>query len=252
MTKEEFYSSLLINHTNLPIYSESQFKGYSDRIRKDGKTPRVYTTDEDITPLIDGLDKFEPTIRFVVSKDNKVFLGENGPVQRSTPGHEEMSNSLCLAAGTLTFDSSLTTIISISHESGFFKPQISCLIWILKYLYSDSSVFTIGEKLSISYFDEQINNWQELALDSDELKSFLDNITPLAANFEEKATDDTTAVFFESAAAEEPHSSSRPSTPTTPPILDLSFFSSAVDVKKRRYDDRDDRDYEFPAWKQKK
>lgn len=157
LTQADFFNLLTTNIQNLPIYEQSGRRLSSDRQRKDNKAPTVYS-EENVDKLCAELDsETGGSIRYVIDQDKEPFFGAVGPLVGPTPGHEEMlKKRYCLSAGVLTLESDQKTIAGVSYRSGYFKPHLNSLIWILSYLVSDKSVFQLSETLKIAYLDDEV------------------------------------------------------------------------------------------------
>lgn len=184
MNQEEFFNKLNeITTADLHVYGESGRK-LTDRERRDGRTPTIYSA-KNITDLFSRVDKDDRRIRFVIDKEGQPFFGEMGPLKGSTPGHEEMSNGLCLAAGTLALSADYKIVTGISYRSGFFKPTMNSLFWGLKYLFSVDSVFQLSSTLSVAYFPDQTptDEWIVLSLDTEALRAVVEPLLLISTNF---------------------------------------------------------------------
>lgn len=186
MTPEELLNLLKANTNNLPVYGQSGRRLSTKRARIDGKTPRVYAA-ENIADLLNQLDRHDFSIRFVIDKNGRPFFAEIGPLVGSTPGHEEMSGGLCLASGVIALSPDHRTATDISYQSGYFKPSLSSLLWILKYLFSAECVFKLSENFNIAYFPdpEPIGSWPILRFDTQTLREAIDPLSPKAMAFTE-------------------------------------------------------------------
>ena len=183
MNQEDFFNLLQENNVNLPVYGESAWKVAATRARTDNQVPMIFTT-TNMNGLLNNVDDFESSVRFVIDVEQTPLFGFIGAVRGPTPGHDEMSNQRCLAAGLLTLDSDNPThVLGLSSESGFFKPGTVSLIWILKYLLSADSVFTLPEALEIRSFDENEGGWSTISIDVTALSALLLDIVPQANEF---------------------------------------------------------------------
>lgn len=180
LTEEMFFEKLVQNIKNLPIYKQSG-RRLQNRKRTDNNIPAVYSANN-VLNLCNGLDKDSPLIRYVIDKNKVPKFGSQGPLKGSTPGHDEMSDGICLAAGMLELSKDKTTVEGVSYRSGYFKPDLSSLIWILSYLVSEQSVFKLSKKLNISYIPIQSKtpDWEILSINVQALKNFLAT-APLAS-----------------------------------------------------------------------
>ncbi len=183
MNQEEFFNFLITNSLSLDVYGESAWKVAATRARTDNRQPVVFTT-ANIGGLLTNIDAFESSIRFVIDLEQTPLFGFFGAMRGPTPGHDEMSNKRCLAAGVLTLDSNNTThVLGLSSESGFFKPGTESLIWILKYLLSANSVFNLSETLAIRSFDENEGGWSTISINVASLRASLLDVVPQTTDF---------------------------------------------------------------------
>jgi hypothetical protein len=192
MNQEAFFEILRTNTMDLPIYGQSGRKLSDKRDRTDTQVPLVYSPDN-INELLSSLWVHDSSIRFVSDKDGYLLFGQTGPLIGSTPGHDEMSSRLCRAAGTLTLDSTHQVILGVSYQSGFFKPELKSLIWILRYLCSTDSVFKLADDLHIAYLLENESqdpwetksSWSTFSVNVEELRGVISGLNPMVIAFAE-------------------------------------------------------------------
>lgn len=177
MKQAAFLELLKANHRNLPLYQQSSRRVSADRARVDGIKPKLYYS-SDVFSLINDWDD---SYRFVIDSDQNPVFGDIGKVCGRTPGHEEMSNGVCLTAGVLFFDD--LKLIGISHESGFFKTELKSLLWAIKTFVLDKNrIFDVAETLTISHFNELSHAWDRLEISTADLQSELSDLTVTASD----------------------------------------------------------------------
>lgn len=91
------------------------------------------------------------TLRYVIDSDasHTPYFSPEGSEKHNVSAHERLS-SACLAAGMLRFEEYNGHIVlaGIDHNSGYFKPEVDCLIWPLKMLLS-TKVFQLSSTLQL-------------------------------------------------------------------------------------------------------
>ena len=102
MTVEEYLGYLKQNAARLVTYGPSGREVPKARHRKDNHIPDVYN-EANVVKLLGTFRGRANEIRFVIDPQGKPLVGSMGWVADNTPGHEEMSDGLCLSAGVITF-----------------------------------------------------------------------------------------------------------------------------------------------------
>lgn len=187
MNQTEFFELLTAKPRYLPMYGQSHWELPSNRYRTDGVKSKVYDI-ANIGTLLSKLTHIECSIRFAVNRDKVLRFGEVGPAEGLVATHDEICQDgydrdeiLGLAAGVFVFDivDGVCELKSVSHESGYFRPELKSLIWPLKQMLTlgNRMGFTCANELSIDFYNEGTEAFESFSVNTTELKNLLDGLT---------------------------------------------------------------------------